>query len=74
MTWVPSLGWEDLPEEEMTTQSSILVWRIPWIEGLADCSHGVSKSRARLSIHSTARGKFLSNPSVQDSSFIFKMF
>ena len=27
-----SLGWEDLLEEEMTTPSSILDWRIPWIE------------------------------------------
>ena len=27
---VPSLGWEDLPEKEMTTHSSILAWRTPW--------------------------------------------
>ena len=26
-----SLGWEEL-EKEMTTHSSILVWRIPWTE------------------------------------------
>ena len=31
-TWVPSLGWEDPLEEEMATHSSILAWRIPWIE------------------------------------------
>ena len=30
--WVPSLGWEDPLEEEMVTHSSILAWRIPWIE------------------------------------------
>ena len=30
--WVGSLGREDLLEEEMTTQSSILAWRIPWTE------------------------------------------
>ena len=29
-TWVWSLDGEDPPEEEMTTQSSILAWRIPW--------------------------------------------
>ena len=29
---VPSLGGEDPMEEEMATDSSILVWRIPWIE------------------------------------------
>ena len=31
-TWVRSLGWEDLLEEEMATLSSILAWRIPWTE------------------------------------------
>jgi len=31
-TWVPSLGWEDSLEEGMATHSSILAWRIPWIE------------------------------------------
>ena len=30
--WVRSLGWEDLLEEEMTTLSSLLAWRIPWTE------------------------------------------
>ena len=27
-----SLGWEDPLEEEMTTHSSVLAWRIPWTE------------------------------------------
>jgi len=31
-TWVPSLGWEDRLEKGMATPSSILAWRIPWIE------------------------------------------
>ena len=31
-TQVPSLGQEDLLEEEMATQSSILAWEIPWTE------------------------------------------
>ena len=31
-TWVQSLGQEDLLEEEMATHSSILAWRIPWME------------------------------------------
>ena len=30
--WVQSLGWEDLPEKEMATPSSIPAWRIPWME------------------------------------------
>ena len=31
-TWVRSLGWDDLLEKEMTTHSSILAWKIPWME------------------------------------------
>ena len=31
-TWLQSLGWEAPLEEEMTTHSSILAWRIPCIE------------------------------------------
>ena len=33
-TWVRSLGQEDPLEKDMGTQSSILAWRIPWIEEL----------------------------------------
>ena len=33
-TWVRSLGQEDSLENEMATHSSILAWRIPWIEQL----------------------------------------
>ena len=29
---VQSLGWEDLLEMEMVTHSSILAWKIPWME------------------------------------------
>ena len=31
-TRVRSLGWEDPLEKEMVTHSSILAWRIPWME------------------------------------------
>ena len=31
-TWVRSLGWEDPLEKEKAAHSSILAWRIPWIE------------------------------------------
>ena len=31
-TWVPSLGWEDPLEKEMTTHLSILAWKILWME------------------------------------------
>ena len=32
VTWVQSLGWEDLLEKEMATHSSILAWKISWTE------------------------------------------
>ena len=31
-TWVQSLGWEDPLEKEMAAHSSILAWKIPWVE------------------------------------------
>ena len=31
-TQVPSLGWEDTPEKEMATDSSVLAWEIAWTE------------------------------------------
>ena len=31
---VQSLGWEDLLEKEMATHTSILAWKIPWMEEL----------------------------------------
>ena len=30
--WVQSLGWEDPLETEVTTRSSTLAWKIPWME------------------------------------------
>ena len=31
-TWVQTLGQEDLLEKEMAPRSSILAWKIPWME------------------------------------------
>ena len=46
-TWVPSLGGEDPLEKEMTIQSSILAWEIPWTEEPGGATvHGVAKSGA----------------------------
>ena len=46
---VQSLGWEDPLEEEMATQSGILVWEIPWSEGTGGLqSMGVTKSQTGL--------------------------
>ena len=49
-TWVRSLGWEDLLEEEMATHSSILAWKNPMAGGAWQATvPGVAKSRTRLS-------------------------
>ena len=43
-TWVQSLGWEDLLEKKMATDSSILAWEIPWTEEPGGLQiHGVTK-------------------------------
>ena len=48
-TWVQSLGREDILEKEMATHSSILAWKIPWIEELGGLQvQGVAKSSTRL--------------------------
>ena len=45
-TWVRSLGWEDPPEEDMATHSSIPAWRIPMDRGAWRATvHGVTKSQ-----------------------------
>ena len=45
-TQVWSLGWEDTPEKEMATHSSILAWRIPMDRGTWwAVVHGVTKSQ-----------------------------
>ena len=41
---VESLGQEDLLEKEMATHSSILAWKIPWMEEPGRLVHGVTKS------------------------------
>ena len=48
--WVQSLGWEDPMEKGIATHSSVLVWRILWIEKPGRLqSHGVAKSQTWLS-------------------------
>ena len=52
-TRVQSLGQEDRPEKEMATNSSILAWKIPWMEelrriqsmGLQRVGHDLTTSR-----------------------------
>ena len=48
--WVRSLGQEDPLEEEMTTHSSILAWKILMDRGAWQARvHGVAKSLTQLS-------------------------
>ena len=46
---VQSLVWEDPLEKEMTTQSSILAWEIPWLEEPGELHSMVVKSQTGLS-------------------------
>ena len=43
VSWVGSLGWEDLPEKGKATHSSIMAWRVPW-------GHVESDTTERLSL------------------------
>ena len=56
---VRSLGWEDALEKEMATHSSILVWRIPWMEELGGLQSTVRKgtdTTERLHFHFHRQG------------------
>ena len=48
--WVQSLGQEDPLEKELATHSSILAWKILWMEepGGLLAIHGVTESQTRL--------------------------
>ena len=48
-TRVRCLGQEDPLEKEMATHSSILAWRIPWMEEPGGLQSMASQSRTRLS-------------------------
>ena len=64
-TRVWSLGQEDPLDKEMVTHSSILAWRIPWMEEPGRLPvHGVAKSRTQLS-------DFLSLSSLVSRFWIF---
>ena len=45
-TWVQSVGWEDPLEKGIVTHSTILAWRIAWIE--ASGGHRVAKHWTQL--------------------------
>ena len=52
-TWVQSLGQEDSLEKEMTTHSSTLAWKIPWMEelGAGYCPWGRKESGMTERLH-----------------------
>ena len=67
-TWVRSLGWEDSLEKGMAVHSSILAWRIPWIEDPGRLQSLWSQSQTQLSnFHSLTFSTYLRTPM---SSFI----
>ena len=49
-TWVRSLGQENPLEKEMATHSSVLAWRIPWME-----KPGRLRSTGRRELDTTER-------------------
>ena len=60
-TWVRSLGQEDPLEKEMATHSSILAWRIPWMEEPGELQsmepQGVRHNLATKPQHKTQQNK-----------------
>ena len=59
-TWVRSLGGEDPLEKEMATHSSILAWRIPWLEELSGLqSMGRKESDTTERLHFTSLSELL---------------
>ena len=48
-TWVQSLGWKDPLEKEMTTHSSTLAWKMPWMGEPCKLQSMELQSRTRLS-------------------------
>ena len=63
-TWVWALGQEDTLKEGMETHSSILAWRIPWIEDLPGGLQSIGSQRAG---HDWAHSHISTCPSSMDS-------
>ena len=55
-TQVQSLGREDLLEKEMATHSSILAWKIPWLEEPGRLQ-SMGSQRVRLRFHFIAKAQ-----------------
>ena len=57
-----SLGQEDLLEKEMATHSSILAWKIPWVEKPGSLHHFQEVWRRKL---------MESNDRIKDAQLVF---
>ena len=73
--WVWSLSQEDHPKKEMPTHSSILAWRIPWIEdlvGYSPWSHKDSDTAKRLmlSLSLSRQCKWKGKEIMQEGIFV----
>ena len=44
-TWVRSLGWEVPLEKEMAAHSTILAWKIPWMEEPNELKQNISNDQ-----------------------------
>ena len=68
-TWIQSLGRGDPLEKEMATHSSILAWKIPWMEesgGLQSMGLKESDRTERLHFH------FISSPTPPPTSSLLE--
>ena len=74
-TWLPFLGWEDPLEKEITTQSSILAWRIPLTEELGGLqstgSHRVGHSWSDLAQTQECRNLTLETDVTPEDFFLW---
>ena len=64
-TWVCSLGWENPLEKGKATHSSILAWKIPWMEEPGRLQSMGSQSQTQLS-----NFNFNISPSNEYSGFV----
>ena len=80
-TWVQFLGQEDPLEEEMTTQSSICAWKIPWTEepgglhsmGSQNAGHNWARTIKKANKH-IVYGSLLQKPEWIKIAYIWKIW
>ena len=85
-TWVQSLGQEDFLEKEMATDSSILAWKIPWMEepgglhsswGLKESDmterHSLTQVGFKKKVSGTVRQKIMNSKATKHRVSIFQI-